>query len=104
MNRFAFFHSSGGRAWRTGGAHGFGGAGGGRWLRFRFWYALYEYVMFLPNLAIGFYLFTLLCTFSLFTTFFTLWGGSSLAIPAEEAPFARSTVTVATPTPPIAPR
>ena len=25
-----------------------------RWLRFRFWYAIYEYVLVLPNMAIGF--------------------------------------------------
>jgi len=32
------------------------GTMGPRWLRFRFWYALYEYLLVLPNMAIGFVL------------------------------------------------
>merc|ERR1719502_63455 len=28
----------------------------GRWLKFRFWYAIYEYLLILPNIAIGFFM------------------------------------------------
>ena len=54
MNRVVFFSS---------GNYRFGGLGN-TWIRFRFWYALYEYVMLLPNLAIGLYMLQLRIVFS----------------------------------------
>ena len=60
MNRAVFFST---------GAYRYGGLGN-TWIRFRFWYALYEYVMFLPNLAIGFYLLQLRIAFSFFVNLY----------------------------------
>ena len=47
MNRAIFFVKGAGRT---------GGGFGNVWVRFRFWYAIYEMVMIMPNFLIGFYM------------------------------------------------
>ena len=47
MNRAVFFQKGAGRT---------DGGYGNVWVRFRFWYALYEMVMIVPNFLIGFYM------------------------------------------------
>ena len=47
MNKSVFFVAGAGRT---------GGGYGNVWVRFRFWYAIYEMVMIVPNFLIGFYM------------------------------------------------
>ena len=63
MNRYVFFLRSGDR--HDGGA-------GNAFVRFRFWYAIYEYLMIFPNLLIGFYFFCIRYFIAIFLNLFYL--------------------------------